>query len=382
MNNPPFTFRKGNVFYFGRQVPKDLRHLYHNRKVAFSLRTSDRAKARKIARRIASDLDQAWASARYENLSVETRLVPRGNASVRAPKLSQIFSRYVEEKTPSRAPQFAARANSYWTHIGPALGDRLATSLERRDAIWLRDRLTRTGLSGSTVAHTIGFCRTLINFATDELELNTDNPFVRVPIDTSDSKRRPSYDPDMIRELQVKLLHDGSDAALALVLLSETGMRLSECVYMSQEELVLSHKIPHIALRWTKVRRLKNGGSEREIPLSGFALEAALRSRPRHTPMGQVMVFPDLMNRKRVFSANVGALLRRRLTQLGYGDLIIHSFRHTFRSRMRELGAPSYIADQLGGWSPRTVGERYGAGVGLESLASWMARLSSPATGS
>lgn len=382
MRNPPFTFRKGQVFYFGRQVPKDLRHLYHNRKVAFSLRTTDRAKARKIARRIASDLDQAWASARYNNFSVETRLVPRGNAAVMATRLSEIFSRYVGERSPSRAPQFTPRANSFWTHISPALGDRLVTSLERRDAISLRDRLTKTGLSGSTVAHTIGFCRTLINFAIDELEIKTDNPFLRVPVDTSGSKRRPSYDSEMIRELQVKLLEDGSDAALALLLLSETGMRLSECAYMSREELVLANKTPHIALRWTEVRRLKNRNSEREIPLSGIALEAAHRTRPRLTPMGGIMVFPDLMNRKKVLSANVGALLRRRLAKMGYGNLIIHSFRHTFRFRMRELGAPSYIADQLGGWSPRTVGERYGAGVGLEILADWMSRLSTSATGS
>ena len=84
-------------------------------------------------------------------------------------------------------------------------------------------------------------------------------------MDVSDKKKRPSYELEVIMQLQSKLLEDGSDAALALVLLSETGMRLSECAYMSKRELMLSHKIPHVALRWTDVRRLKNRNSSRVI---------------------------------------------------------------------------------------------------------------------
>lgn len=382
IRNPQFTFRKGRVFYFGRQVPKDLRHLYHNAKVAFSLRTTNRAVARKMARSIASELDQAWASARAENFSVESKLIRRGYTSVQTPTFSEVFSRYIDKRSPYRAPQFRTRANSYWSHVAPLFGERSASSLERGDAIRLRDQLTKTGLSSSTVAHTLGFCRTLTNFAINELSLKVDNPFLRVPVDVSDKKKRPSYESEVIMQLQSKLLEDGSDAALALVLLSETGMRLSECAYMSKRELMLSHKIPHVALRWTDVRRLKNRNSERDIPLTGNALEAARRTKPRLTPIGEVMVFPELMGRNRVLSQNVGSLLRRRLAKLGYGDLVIHSFRHTFRARMRELGAPSYIADQLGGWSPRTVGERYGAGVSLEILSNWMTRLSRLVAGS
>jgi len=376
MRNPPFTFRKGHIFYFSRQVPQDLRHLYPRSRIAFSLRTSIRSQAKTLARRLAAELDQLWSAARQDSLPEDARLMPRHRSAKSSITLSDIFARYAKERSPTRAPHFNTRISAYWAYIGPLIGDRPITSLTRNDAIFLRDRLLKTGLAGSTIRASVGLCRTIVNFATDEAGISADNPFIRVPIDTSGSKKRPSYNSQLIRELQIKLLEDGTEAALALVLLSETGMRLSECAYMTEKELRLLHQIPHIDLQWTSVRRLKNKGSERLIPLSGLALEAARRVTPRLTPMGEVMVFPTLMNRRKVMTANVGSLLRRRLKRVGYGNLVIHSFRHTFRYRMREIGAPSYIADQLGGWSPRSVGERYGDGVGLEVLSDWMRRLS------
>jgi hypothetical protein len=85
---------------------------------------------------------------------------------------------------------------------------------------------------------------------------------------------------------------------------------------MTEKELRLLHQVPHIDLQWTSVRRLKNKGSARLIPLSGLALEAARRVTPRLTALGEVMVFPTLRNRRKVMSANVGSLLRRRLKRV------------------------------------------------------------------
>ena len=156
MRNPSFTFRKGHIFYFSRQVPQDLRHLYTRGRIAFSLRTTNRAKAKMVARRLAAQLDQIWSAARHDSLPEDARLVPRHRLAKSLITLSDIFFRYAEERSPTRAPHFSTRIYAYWAYIGPLIGDRPITSLTRNDAIFVRDRLLKTGLAGSTVRASVG----------------------------------------------------------------------------------------------------------------------------------------------------------------------------------------------------------------------------------
>ncbi len=44
---------------------------------------------------------------------------------------------------------------------------------------------------------------------------------------------------------------------------------------------------------------------------------------------------------------------------------VIHSFRHSFRDRLRNAGVQSEMIDQLGGWSHKSVGQSYGDGFNL-----------------
>jgi integrase len=49
-------------------------------------------------------------------------------------------------------------------------------------------------------------------------------------------------------------------------------------------------------------------------------------------------------------------------------DAVIHSFRHSFRDRLRNAGVQSEMIDQLGGWSNQSVGQGYGRGYQLAVL--------------
>ena len=48
---------------------------------------------------------------------------------------------------------------------------------------------------------------------------------------------------------------------------------------------------------------------------------------------------------------------------------MIHSFRHSFRDRLRNAGVQSEMVDQLGGWSNQTVGQEYGEGYSLKYIS-------------
>ncbi len=61
------------------------------------------------------------------------------------------------------------------------------------------------------------------------------------------------------------------------------------------------------------------------------------------------------------------ATLNKWLKQL-VSDAVIHSFRHSFRDRLRNAGVQSDMIDQLGGWSRQSVGQRYGEGYELSKV--------------
>ena len=57
-------------------------------------------------------------------------------------------------------------------------------------------------------------------------------------------------------------------------------------------------------------------------------------------------------------------------------DAVIHSFRHSFRDRLRNAGVQSEMIDQLGGWSRQSVGQGYGRGYSISVLNNAMNSLS------
>ena len=51
---------------------------------------------------------------------------------------------------------------------------------------------------------------------------------------------------------------------------------------------------------------------------------------------------------------------------------VIHSFRHSFRDRLRAVQCPAEVTDALGGWSTAGVGSKYGNGFELSQKIRWM----------
>ena len=49
-----------------------------------------------------------------------------------------------------------------------------------------------------------------------------------------------------------------------------------------------------------------------------------------------------------------------------------HSFRHSFRDRLREIECPSDIVDSIGEWRTPGVGHGYGNRYPLDKLGRWM----------
>ena len=53
-------------------------------------------------------------------------------------------------------------------------------------------------------------------------------------------------------------------------------------------------------------------------------------------------------------------------------DYVVHSLRHSLRNRLTAVECPSYVIDQMGGWTTIGIGHAYGKGYGVAMPAKWM----------
>jgi integrase len=149
---------------------------------------------------------------------------------------------------------------------------------------------------------------------------------------------------------------------------------LSEAIGLHSEDIFLDHEYPHLRLRERPWRSLKTASSERSIPVFGASLWALQRASEA-SPKG--LLFPHFCTPEGVKNNSASAALNKWMKPRVPNGCVIHSFRHSFRDRLRSIGCPTELIDQLGGWSMSSVGANYGEGYSLESSTHWIKRISS-----
>ena len=68
--NPPHTYRKNGVFYYCRQIPKELLSWYDETRIVMSLRTKSSKATGRSAAAITSRLDDYWMSLRITDSQI------------------------------------------------------------------------------------------------------------------------------------------------------------------------------------------------------------------------------------------------------------------------------------------------------------------------
>ena len=160
-------------------------------------------------------------------------------------------------------------------------------------------------------------------------------------------------------------LEIADERRLLIALISDTGMRFSEALGLVWNDIKLNHEYPHIDLKPHPWRRLKTSSSKRLIPLVGASLEAV---KVMHRQCDNSFLFKSYASEDGCNGNSCSATLNKWLKQ-HVPDAVIHSFRHSFRDRLRNAGVQSEMIDQLGGWSKQSAGQGYGNGFQLSVLS-------------
>ena len=149
-------------------------------------------------------------------------------------------------------------------------------------------------------------------------------------------------------------------------------MRLSEACGLLVSNIKLDAEIPYLDIKPHPWRRLKTKSSARQLPLVGSSLWAAQRVV---TNASGKFAFPRYCNDTAVKANSASGSLNKWLSKRVPEGCVVHSFRHSFRDRLREVQCPSDMIDTLGGWSTAGIGEKYGSGYDERLKCKWISKI-------
>ena len=410
------VFLKNGIYYFERRIPKDLIVDGGPTKVVKSLKTTDPLVAQERAKQFASELDIRWAFERNPSIEMPA-------PSVRDAALSLLREMGVDpnigfkwqdegeqaalenmlyhgDPSAKEAYRILHRGAVYYPHDALELyiqmrcrdrgargkrdverpieylrefcGEKPIPDYRKRDANVLRDALYAKGMKSSSVKRVFESLRAVFNLAYAEFELSHTSPFSKVVLRKEKVAQRCPFELEALLDIQRQCRELDDPNRWLVALLSDSGLRLGEAVGLVSEDVVLDGPYPHLRVVERPWRRLKTQSSNRLVPLVGESLWAAERALSvTHSDF----LFPKYCNEQANKADSASGALSKWLKPRVQQGQVLHSFRHTFRDRLRNVGCPFDIQERLGGWSTPGVGSSYGQGYGLEILHQWMSLL-------
>ena len=437
-----YLLAKEGLYYYRRRIPDDVRHLHpgKNGMLVTSLKTRDPIEAARKAHALAKQHDALWDAHRRGD-AVEGPEVQRAalamldsfglrpgqsaeyrRVGIEPDRFLQELSHLSGGLTPDRddiiaedLPNYALLAANLFS--GAALPRRYLSDaaelfqqlkaepptsksytsrqVKLREFIahagdlpiedYRRDHvrsfiaaLLAKGLKTDTVRRYLNYISPIFNVAIREYELNIPNVLEQqeIPRLGADAKKRDTYTTEELRLLQAQCLKQNDQIAWLDAIISDTGMRLGEVVGLQRADLHLDADVPFAWLRPNDVRSLKTKGSERKVPLVGASLWGAQQAF--RAAKGDYL-FSRYASHGQSKSTVASNTLTKRHTSLGIPKGA-HSWRHTMRDRLRNVGASEEVADRIGGWTTKGVGQAYGHGHAISVLHEWMLKIVDPET--
>ena len=280
---------------------------------------------------------------------------------------------YLRLKGSNKPKTFHSAVDRALGYVVKVIGNKPLLAISRKDAAAVRDDLVAKGLAPSSVTRVLTTIKAVINFAIQEEGSELSNPFKGLFVDKTirPKKRMPIPLNDLYR-VQQQCWHADDELRWIVAAISDTGCRMAEIVGLSKTDVRLDGDIPFISIKPRPWRRLKTVSSERDIPLVGSALWGITRA---YQSTNSGMLFPRYNDGVSTNSNSASAALSKWLKQQTNPDCTMHSFRHSFRDRLRAVECPIELTDALGGWSTDGIGAAYGQGYSLQLKQKWLSAI-------
>ena len=356
----PYLIRKRGTFYLQKRVPQALVGHYGKEFIRKSLRTRDRVTAIRISSQLVTALEKEWSDKLFAISDNMPATVLLSEPKHTVPILSAALADYCTMKGRLDDKRFMVFTQRVAGEVIAISGDKLISAYTRADALAFRDRLLGRGVTTATVKRNFECIRAIWNYSAREHGLVIAKPFANMNYGNgSASVARKPIPIENRRTIQQVCFEMDDDIRWLVALLSDTGMRLAEAAGLAISDLHLDAEIPRVRFSEHRWRRLKTKGSQRDIPLVGASLWAANRIVKKATTE---FAFPRYCSdegcKADYASNNLNKWLRKYVPE----GCVVHSFRHSMRDRLRAVGCPADMIDQIGGWTTAGVGQGYGEG--------------------
>lgn len=262
-------------------------------------------------------------------------------------------------------------------------GDIPLMDFTRKQAIAYRDSELARGVKTGTVRRRIKTASAIFNKVLTELEITDKaNPFKSIQIvgEGEDAEERETLTSEDLRSLQQQCREKDDDIRHLIALCSDLGGRIGEATGLALSDICLDAEIPYINISQDKKRGRtlkKDEASEGVIPLIGASLWAAQRIVSRATK-GQKYAFPRYCDDNEVRADSASNAVNDWLDSSVRGfskKYTTHCFRHTMNDRLRAVGCPKEIRDQIFRWGGQDMNKNYGEGFTLKILKEWMEKV-------
>lgn len=264
-------------------------------------------------------------------------------------------------------PRIAAMA-----HFIKVVGSIQLADLKRSHALkfrsWLMDQIADKKIVGNTANKQIGYVKDILCTVGQAEEAAQDFKIIFAELRVKeDKKSRPPFEASyvqdsMINSLSLKNLN--FDAQMLSYMMMDTGARETEIIGLDKADFFLNETVPYIWIRKNVYRDLKTSSSERKIPLVGISLWAARQ------------ISQQGIKRYRANPDSASAAINKYLTENKLKPTpqhTLYSLRHTFKDRLRDVGAPEEVIDELMGHKKH--GPQYGRGHTLETKCEWLKKI-------
>lgn len=276
----------------------------------------------------------------------------------------------------------------------PALRD-----LSFREASEKAAELGLPSMSDTNINKIIGFVAAFWNWAAENYDEVTGNPFERLKIKVR-GNARDERDPFSAEQLTAifkapiytgcvserhwakpgnLVLRDSGRYWVPLISLF-SGARMGEIIQLRVEDVSRDGGVLHFSLvDEGEDQRLKTSTSRRRIPIHPTLLELGLEKLvDQRRKEGAVRLFPDLpMGEDGYYSSPFSKYFGRFLKASGAeaAKTSFHSFRHSFEDACRNVDVPFEVMNALQGHGESGMAKRYGKGYVLQHLDKWVRQI-------
>lgn len=241
--------------------------------------------------------------------------------------------------------------------------------IRTRDAQTVVDKLLTEGLKTETVKKALGIVRKGVRTLIKRYDMTIKNPFDDVELVKvrSDTIKRHTASISELKKIHAAVVSKKHLVTAQIVgLLLNTGCRCSEIGGLMLEDIVLTEAVPHIRLRHSTNRQLKNDNSERRVPLTGVSLEIA-KQIVANAPDSQVYAFERYNTDDTYKRDNCSNAVNKWLKAIA-PECTSHSFRHAMKDRLVEASIPRPEVNNILGWEGNQMADYYGKSDALKTL--------------